>query len=131
MALLGFKRQFEAKIVSGIKRHTIRADRKISIKVGDMLHLYVDPRQATMRLLFRSRCTKVLPLEMRVDSNGSAQVYIEGIQLSEDERESLAYHDGFDDWRQMAEFWNGHYPFKGTITHWAFPPESAAESHHD
>lgn len=53
--LLGFKRQFAKYVEEGSKTHTVRGFRKISPKVGDICHCYVDPRQKTMRLLGLSR----------------------------------------------------------------------------
>ena len=45
MALLNFKKQFVEPIRDGRKHHTIRAARKIPVKVGEKLYLYCGCRQ--------------------------------------------------------------------------------------
>lgn len=40
MPLLNFQSRFVEPIRSGVKAHTIRAKRKIPVKVGDLLYLY-------------------------------------------------------------------------------------------
>lgn len=124
MALLGFKQQFVPKIKSGFKRHTIRATRARPFKVGETLHLYTGLRQKGAQLIFRSTCTKIQTIEIAVGHfSGQTLVWVDGVELSDDERESLAQHDGFDDFAEMTEFWEGRLPFTGVIVHWAFPPD--------
>lgn len=141
MPLLGFKRRFADIVEDGSKRHTIRAVRKIPIKVGDVCHCYVDPRQRTMRLLGRWRCTKVQEIRIvaqQAYSRGVPPLVIEfvtdgksDIVLTSAETERLFWVDGFRDesadaepWphtRQAWEFWKGkEFPFESQMIHWDF-----------
>jgi hypothetical protein len=139
VGLYNFQERFVPFIESGEKTHTIRAGRKYPAKVGDTLHLYTGlrrrgpiiqklasgdvVRQKMARLLMRAPCTRVEEIRMVVDRNGCAQVFIDGEHLALDEREALAKRDGFKNWQDMADFWNGRYPFEGHIIHWKFDAE--------
>ncbi len=140
--LLGFKARFVPMILDGSKRHTIRAKRKIAPRVGETCHLYTGlrqrgpiiqklasgqvVRQKMTRLLGRWPCVKVQEIEIieRADlqalykGSSLAWVWIDGIGLSEDEREALAVSDGFTSFAEMMEFWEGRLPFVGDIIHW-------------
>jgi hypothetical protein len=142
--LLGFQRRFESDIVSGRKRHTIRAKRngkargmKIRPRVGEMCHCYVDPRQKTMRLLGRWVCTMVQ--DIRIEAvpcreykfrNGlltprhagtGLAVWVDGNKLDADEVEALFVADGFPGGASEAHaFWADRLPFQGDLIHWRF-----------
>lgn len=120
MALYNFQKRFAPKILSGEKRHTIRADRKDGRlpKPGELLHLYTGLRQKGTQFLMRARCTKVEQINIEVDGS----IAIENVFLSVDEEEALARADGFRDFLEMSEFWDGRRPFSGHIIHWHFPP---------
>ena len=122
--LLGFKRQFAKYVEEGSKTHTIRAVRKITPKVGEVCHCYVDPRQKSMRLLGRFRCTRVSDIEI-CRMHTALAVFIDGEVLSCDEAESLFQRDGFRAEgsaaiTQAAKFWKGKLPFKGHLIHWKY-----------
>ena len=114
MPLLNFKAQFADPIRKGIKAHTIRAKRKIPVKPGDILYLYCGLRHSgAYRILPEPvKCTKVEPISINVG------VMIDGHMLDDDECESLALADGFDNFYAMMDFWNGRLPFEGNIIHW-------------
>jgi hypothetical protein len=115
--LLGFKPQFEEKILAKEKRHTIRAKRKRRpIRAGDRLDCYVNSRQKSMRLLGRWLCTKVQDIEI-AGAHGYF-VTIDGATLDRDELENLARADGFENFRDMSAFWIGRLPFHGDMIHW-------------
>jgi hypothetical protein len=125
--VLGFKQQFEAKILSKEKRHTIRAKRKgkRQWRAGDICDCYGDARQKTMHLLGRWPCTRVQDIRIRLARRGDAPefrgmpiVSIDNMRLSVDERESLAHSDGFESFADMMEFWRGRLPFHGDMIHW-------------
>jgi hypothetical protein len=118
MGLYNFQDQFVQPILEGRKTHTIRSRRKNPDKPGNVLHLYTGLRRKGARLLMRPLCTRVEEILMAVDDAAQAQVYIEGEKLSADERELLAVRDGFANWREMVQFWNGRFPFEGHIIHW-------------
>jgi predicted transcriptional regulator len=119
--LLGFKRRFEPMILDGSKAHTIRGFVPTR-KVGQRCDCYVDARQSSMRLLGRWPCTRIEIIEIRADQ----RVYLAGNILTVDERDLLAWHDGFRDigkdtpFEQMMEFWRGRLPFSGQVIHWDY-----------
>lgn len=104
-------------IEDGRKRHTIRAKRRYPTKPGDTCHLYTGLRTKSARLLKRSPCTKVEDIEIKGEELNPT-VVVDGLVLSRDERERLAYCDGFDSFDEFAAFWKGRLPFSGDITHW-------------
>lgn len=114
MGLYDFQHRFVHAIRTGRKQHTIRAKRKHPDKPGKTIHCYVGLRHKGARLLGRWPCVKVEDITI-IDGE---TVIVEGICLSETERDTLAYHDGFKNWLEMREFWNGRTPFQGHIIHW-------------
>lgn len=137
--LVGFKRQFARFVEEGSKTHTIRAPRadgKIPVN-GETLHCYVDPRQKTMRLLGRFKCTLVQEVSFaRVSEDPGPDgigVFIDGAILAPDEREALFVRDGFRQpgrsaTQQAWDFWSGtgiYLPWNGYLIHWKFMPGTA------
>jgi hypothetical protein len=121
MGLYNFKKQFVSKIQIGEKRHTIRAKRARSPKVGETLYLYTGLRQKGAELLMRVPCTKVQDITI-AESLGGAAILIDGEPLDRSEKEQLARSDGFENFDEMMRFWNGRLPFSGDIIHWRFQP---------
>jgi hypothetical protein len=127
MGLYNFKTQFIPYVLDGTKKHTIRASRKMMDRPGDVMHLYTGLRQKGARLLARRRCVRVEEITI----TESRDVIIDGITLTQDERNLLAWCDGFriptlknpDDPRYsfdlMMRFWDGRLPFQGHVYHWS------------
>src|ERR1017187_7088858 len=125
MALYNFQKRFVPKILSGEKRHMIRAKRTRATKRGEMLHLYTGLRHKGARLLMRVRCTRVQEIEIKPGLVPAySQVWIDGEWLSIEEFELLARCEGFTSRFEMLQFWEGRLPFVGDIIHWKFSPES-------
>jgi hypothetical protein len=125
MPLLNFMKQFVEPIRARTKRHTIRATRKIPIKVGDKLYLYCGARHpGAFRILPEPvACSMVQPIVISEYGMWSAcgkmnLVFVDGVQLAPDECELLACADGFPDFQTMMAFWEGRLPFTGQIIHW-------------
>ena len=120
MPLLGYKKQFVPLVEFGEKRQTIRATRKRPFKVGDRLYHYFGLRTKSCRKLLESDCTAVD--DILIDEKGD--VYINGHELFELSKESLAYSDGFRPagkaWRQMLNFFITVHglPFTGQLIKW-------------
>lgn len=132
MGLYNFKAQFVPFILSGEKTHTIRGTRSNPDKPGNTLHLYTGLRHKGAKLLMRVPCVKVEEIEIDAcghQCNCDPFVSIDGIELTESERESLAKRDGFEDFDTMLDFWAGRLPFKGQIIHWRFTPCAPTQSH--
>ena len=121
MGLYNFNPRFVPKILSGEKTHTIRAVRAHPDKPGKMLHLYCGLRHKSVQLLMRVPCVKIEEIEIDAcghECNCDPFVAIDGVELSESEREALAVRDGFESFDEMLDFWAGRLPFKGHIIHW-------------
>jgi hypothetical protein len=120
MGLYNFKARFVPYLLAGGKTHTIRPIRANADKPGNTLHLYTGLRQKGARLLMRVPCVKVEVITIAVDGT----MAIDGIQLSESERDAFARRDGFPKgWPEMFEFWTSIHrlPFEGHIVHWKAP----------
>lgn len=125
MALYNFQKYFAPAILSGTKRHTIRATRVRRTRVGEMCHLYTGLRQKGATLLGRYECSRVEEIEITADG----RVIVDGIELSCDEKEALAVRDGFRlGFAHMLRFWRGRLPFKGQIIHWRYLKGGGHES---
>jgi len=121
MGLYNFQQRFVPKILSGEKTHTIRAERANPDKAGNVLHLYTGLRTKKARLLMRTICVKVESVEIDAcghECNCDPFVAIDGVELSESEREAFAKRDGFESFDEMLDFWAGRLPFRGHIIHW-------------
>jgi len=128
--LLGFKSRFADLVESGAKRHTIRGERKVTPRVGEVCHCYVNPRQKAMRLLGRWPCSKVQVVKFLPDLLHADRmfVFVDGYELVHEEADQLFFADGFQEDRygryphlaQAVEFWSGRLPFCGCLIHWDF-----------
>lgn len=138
---LGFKDQFVSYVEEGSKTHTIRAGDRW--KVGMRADLYARPRQKGMRLIFRAPVVRVQEIEIipppddfRCFLCGTREIHchqpysrilIDGEELGSDERDLLAWRDGFRPFPEttfafdhMMEFWRGRLPFHGQVIHWDY-----------
>ncbi len=143
--LLGFKRRFAPYVENGSKKHSIREDVNDRWKADLPVDAYVDPRQRTMRRLIpRTVCTKTESIVF--DGDGTefgTSVMIDGTYLDQDERNLLAWKDGFrhpnDDkelhdhcvnalgcFGLMMNYWSAEMrkgkrslPWRGKLIHWA------------
>ena len=132
MGLYNFQKRFVPLVLDGRKTHTIRAIRKNPDKPGNTLHLFTGLRTKKAKLLMRVPCVKVETIRIQDFAPGQdAGIWVDGIELSKDEREQLAVRDGFKPtpikggaqftaWFNMLEFWDGRLPFEGHIIHWRY-----------
>jgi hypothetical protein len=129
MGLYNFQKRFVQPIQSGQKKHTIRATRRHPDKVGNIAHLYTGLRvKNAARLLGRYPIVRIEEIEIfegcqcHKPTNPPCplafRVKIAGEELNGDEREKLARLDGFENFKEMQQFWKGRLPFKGQIIHW-------------
>ena len=128
MGLYNFMPRFVPFIKAGTKKHTIRSMRRYPDKVGNTLHLYSGLRTKRAKLIKRAECVKIErifieilgPMPVLIHERDIA-VSIDGVQLSESEKERLARADGFESFRDMTFFWTtpkNRLPFRGQIIHW-------------
>jgi len=121
MGLYNFRQRFAPFILSGRKRHTIRARRKNPDVVGNIAHCYTGLRTKHTTLLGRWPVVRVEDIEIEGDEiSGAHRVFVAGVEFDESEREKLARLDGFRDFADFAGFWKGRLPFTGQIVHWKF-----------
>ena len=121
MGLYNFKARFAPRILDGSKTHTIRPMRAIADKPGNTLHLYTGLRTKSARLLMRVECVRIEAIEIDAcghECNCDPMIAIDGVELSESEREAFAIRDGFENADDFMNFWAGRLPFKGQIVHW-------------
>lgn len=133
--LLGFKARFAPFVEEGSKTHTIRAKRKVRPRVGETCHCYTGLRQKGARCLGRFQCVAVQRFMIcRISIDPTIEglaIYIDGAVLSNDERESFFWQDGFrlpgrSSTQQAFDFWAGVIlPFDGDIIHWKYLPGTA------
>src|ERR1700719_353966 len=99
MGLYNFKERFAPRILDGSKTHTIRPNRAIPDKPGNTLHLFTGLRTKKARLLMRVPCVRIESIEIDAcghECNCDATIVIDGVELSETEREAFARRDGFE-----------------------------------
>jgi hypothetical protein len=121
MGLYNFQQRFVPKILAGEKTHTIRARRAHPDKPGNTLHLFTGLRTKKAKLLMRVPCAKIEEIEIDAcghECNCDPFIAIDGVELSESERNALAVRDGFESMDEMLNFWAGRLPFHGHIIHW-------------
>jgi uncharacterized protein YqfB (UPF0267 family) len=125
MGLYNFKERFTPRILDGSKTHTIRPKRAIEDKPGNTLHLYTGLRTKKSRLLMRVSCVKIeeIAIEYHPESflDDEPELYsvtIDGVELDRGECEAFARRDGFENFADMMNFWQGRLPFRGQIVHW-------------
>ncbi len=138
MGLYNFQERFVGAIQAGTKTHTIRAPRNMKEDVpGKTMHLWLGLRQPGAKRIARFECVKVEHIEIVTMASNWVSVRIDEMELSPDEKELLAWRDGFRNsepaagasigsfrsaFDQMMEFWKGRLPFRGHIFHWKYDP---------
>lgn len=132
--MLGFKRRFAPFVKDGSKTHTIRALGGRHWQPGVICDCYVDPRQKTMALLGRWPCVRVEPIIIYERGDHSVAVELARVQLTLEEKNLLAWRDGFRTFGarrafdEMVEFWlethrtvtTKAFDFEGQMIHWDF-----------
>ena len=103
MPAYNFKKQFSEAVKSGRKTHTIRRKRKYPTKRGDVLFLYYGMMSKACELLKAVTCQAVKPLSIV----GMA-VFIDGIELNNNEITELAISDGFNSINEFYAFFENY-----------------------
>lgn len=101
MCAYSFQKRFVDPILSGIKRQTIRADRKRHARPFEELQLYTGMRTKDCRLIARARCESITPITLSFIHRGSVQV--DGSPWYD--LDNFAVLDGFRDWDDLCAFW--------------------------
>lgn len=129
MPAFNFKARFADDVRFGIKRQTVRADRKDGrphAKVGDTVKLYTGMRTKSCTLLAEATVTAVERVRIE-DScmyvNGRvlpSSLYSRDCEQTDNE---FAEADGFESFMDMADWFSEHHglPFEGTLIRWGEP----------
>ena len=109
------KTDFENKIKTGIKLHTIRLDEHRRWRAGMKIHFATGVRTSNYNNFMMGECKsvqdcEVLPLRK--------EVYVECRELTTDEIEELAINDGFDSVADFWDYFSSYGDFEGRIIHW-------------
>ena len=104
---------FEEKIKSGTKIHTIRADKNNRWKAGNKIHFATGVRSSNYNCFNIGVCIGVQDIEIR-----SFGIYVDGIKLQTAQVQLLAQNDGFDNIQDFWAWFIPLQPFTGKIIHW-------------
>ncbi|MDJ0685363.1 MAG: ASCH domain-containing protein [Alphaproteobacteria bacterium] len=125
MPAFGYKQRFVRPIAQGVKRQTIRPERKDGrppCKPGDRLAHWEGWRTRAARRIATGRCTLCAPITIdRPDQHGDGPcVTIRDRVLSPHEIEKLACDDAFRSTEDFVAFFEDMHglPFAGWIIKW-------------
>ena len=142
MVAYSFKRYFSPQIATGLKTHTIRADRKRHARPGEDLQLFEGMRTRHCRKIIPDPvCTFANTIAIMLDDDGIFSIEIHGkwIGTDRDAIEYFARRDGFAPehingiaidmhgktaTENMNRFWLDNYGscvFSGVIISWGEP----------
>lgn len=115
MPALNYKKQFAAKVESGEKRSTIRAQRKRPIRQGDRLYHYTGMRTQRCRKLLETNAEQVACIFIDDDV-----INIDGETLLPYAIAELARGDGFANIGEFKDFFRTTHglPFVGQLIEW-------------
>lgn len=120
MAAFNFKARFAHDVDHGIKRQTIRANRKHMPKVGERAHLFTMMRTKHCRRL-RAQCNDYITISqpLRI-TQGGIELIINDSFIAMGELDDFAIRDGFKNWPEMRDFFATEHglPFHGFLVRW-------------
>lgn len=123
MVAYSFKQRFEAPILAGTKRQTIRAERKRHAREREELQLYTGMRTKHCRLIGRANCLEVAKITILFnDDDGEAEgIILPGMGFPGG-LDGFARSDGFSSWAELKQFWRDNHPgvdeFHGVMIMW-------------
>jgi len=122
--VFNFRKQFVPAVEAGVKLQTIRGYRKDGRvpQPGDELHLFTGMRTNTCRKLGIRQATSCLRVYMDFETPSERIVVIDGERLGILEADEFARADGFDNAKQMIEWFATTYKetdsFSGFCVRW-------------
>ncbi len=130
MVAYSFKQRFVEPIelglqpgpwIPGMKRQTIRADRKRHARPGEELQLYRGMRTKQCFLIGRAVCKSVKYIWIAFDGKPRVTIQHAGVMRAK-HLDDFARHDGFADWEELRAFWAAEHGaltgFEGVIIYW-------------
>jgi hypothetical protein len=128
MVAYSFQRQFEAPILAGIKRQTIRAHRKRHAEPTERMQLYVGLRTKHCRMIGTGTCVDAKPITIDLAENririGHDFLTEPGDRIIQRPGmlDAFARSDGFEHWAAMRDFWTKNHPgralWSGVLLRW-------------
>jgi hypothetical protein len=124
--LLGFKPRFVDPILDGTKLHTLRNARKVTPKVGEVLHMYTGLRTKHCKAITNRYTLKGIqvahisvrrvkpPLNFISKTAFLIRIKVDGIPLQPDDIRKFCVADGFADGTDFASYWMGTAPKDAT-----------------
>lgn len=114
---------FLDKVIDGTKPHTIRAERKIPIKVGDDLSFFTGMRtKSCRRLRPNTACTAAVAItihpNLQIELGEGSRFYPAGF-LNAKQTEQLARRDGFADLTAFYLYFFRDHAFPGQLIEWS------------
>lgn len=117
--------------VPGMKRHTIRLDRKRHARLGETVQLYTGMRTRQCSLIGTATCNQVAPIHLYLspaDTGGRVSICVPEAPMiftTPEQLDHFARCDGFADWPDLLSFWAKAHPetglFVGVIINWEPP----------
>jgi len=119
MVAYSFQKRFVEPIQLGVKRHTMRPERKRHARVGEPVQIYCGMRTRNCFKILDPDpiCTRVAPIIL-----GPGGIEIGGVPKSEiDDLNRYAVSDGFENWRELRRFFIMQYGpgyWEGVFIEW-------------
>ena len=131
MVAYSFRPQFVDPILAGLKRQTIRAERKRHAREGERLQLYTGMRTRRCRLIGTTTCIGATNLRLFLAERRAESLDTGNAWTTAEETDAFAAADGFQDWAELKRFWAAEHPglatFSGVMICWlALDPTRAA-----
>lgn len=129
MPLFGFKRRFVEPILAGTKDQTIRAVRKVPVRLHQVMHLYTGLRRPGAKLIARVLCIEILDIYLIPQVENGLVSYSNldgsgGFATNEPGwLDHFARRDGFASWEDLCAFWREEHgkdieTFTGQVYRW-------------
>ncbi|MBK3798673.1 hypothetical protein GAY33_05405 [Azospirillum brasilense] len=104
-------------LLPGMKRQTIRADRKRHARPGEDLQLYTGMRTRSCKLLGVTRCVAVEPIRLLLTAAAAVTIGPERVTGAA-KLDAFARWDGFTDFDDLRGFWRAAHPEIADFTGW-------------
>ena len=127
MVAYRFQKRFAPLILARTKTQTIRGHRKRHARQGEELQLYTGMRTSFCQLIGKPTCSGVSKIHLSLfPSTVASFVQIHrwngSVSISGDGLQDFAKKDGFNNWRDMVDFWQvyhqGAHEFDGVLIEW-------------
>jgi hypothetical protein len=113
MVAYSYRERFVPLIESGVKRQTMRNERKRHAFEGETIQHYFAMRSRACRLIGTATCIGVEPVTVYFERESrAAAVGISHYALITGEKDlnGFAVRDGFRDWTDLEDFWRHDHP---------------------